>query len=633
MLIFWLAVVHAEDDADATIVVEDTSPTTTPASTTFNVDDLFSSTTTLAEALQQQSGVYIRQLGGLGTTATISIRGTANRQNLLMLNGIPLNPDGVSTINIQDLPLQMLEKIALYRSHTPLQLMSSVMGGVISMSTTKKGKSSLHLGVDTWLNRWLRASTPLQSKTGVGNFFFSGLQAANSFPYYDNRNTPFNSTDDEWLTRVNNDVTQANFLGTWSTEKLNLLHTTIARDQGIPGHIITPSPDVRLFTRRHLSGFHTAINRSAVFHDFQGWHSYQQEFLDDSQGNIGRGDLRVDWRFQMYGIKGFHQLRKHHSWFPSLAWTVRQEDANERIEDDKHQRTIAQGQLGQEIIYDRWEWSTGLHTHWLSSSKNSLILAPKTSFLWRFSTTDHSWFSVTRGFRPPDFTEIYGNRGAIIGNPDLQPETGLTIDTGWVHQSSKNWLEYLQMSFFARYSQNEIIFVQNAQKISIPMNFTATRVFGLEGDWSVKINTKWLWNGTISWTNSENRSNIASFYQKELPNVPTWMSSQQIWWQGNYFSLGNELYWIDGNYWDAANQNQAPRRLIHNTTLRLTWKSWQSEITGRNIWNKIVAEVPVDPLNPDLGKHPEAIQDFLGYPLIGRTFVFSITWIPATGKK
>ena len=94
--------------------------------------------------------------------------------------------------------------------------------------------------------------------------------------------------------------------------------------------------------------------------------------------------------------------------------------------------------------------------------------------------------------------------------------------------------------------------------------------------------------------------------------MPTWMSSQQIWWQGNYFSLGNELYWIDGNYWDAANQNQAPRRLIHNTTLRLTWKSWQSEITGRNIWNKIVAEVPVDPLNPDLGKHPEAIQDFLG---------------------
>ena len=99
---------------------------------------------------------------------------------------------------------------------------------------------------------------------------------------------------------------------------------------------------------------------------------------------------------------------------------------------------------------------------------------------------------MIRGFRPPDFSEIYGNRGAIIGNPNLRPELGTTVDIGWTHQQPLHWLNHLQLALFARDTKDEIIFVQNAQRESIPMNFERTRMLGVESDWTIAFES-WSW--------------------------------------------------------------------------------------------------------------------------------------------
>ena len=124
------------------------------------------------------------------------------RQNLMVLNGIPLNPDGVSSINLSDIPVQMLESVTLYRSHTPLLMMSNSMGGVVDMQTQKSPSPMLRTTADSWANLRVQGHTPFANTFGAGNLFFSGLQAPNAYPYFDNRNTPFNDIDDEWKTRV-----------------------------------------------------------------------------------------------------------------------------------------------------------------------------------------------------------------------------------------------------------------------------------------------------------------------------------------------------------------------------------------------------------------------------------------------
>ena len=46
-----------------------------------------------------------------------------------------------------------------------------------------------------------------------------------------------------------------------------------------------------------------------------------------------------------------------------------------------------------------------------------------------------------------------------------------------------------------------------------------------------------------------------------------------------------------------------------------------------------MVDTPIDPLNPELGLYPEAVQDFLGYPLVGRSVSLSMTWSPVSASS
>ena len=121
-MLIWLTTLGWAEDTDSTsegtIVVEESLPQTS-SSTTIEVDDTVSDTASLAEVLQRQSSVVIRDMGGVGTTATISIRGTSTRQSLMLLNGVPLNPDGNGTVNLQDIPVHMLEHDVVSVTQSP----------------------------------------------------------------------------------------------------------------------------------------------------------------------------------------------------------------------------------------------------------------------------------------------------------------------------------------------------------------------------------------------------------------------------------------------------------------------------------------------------------------------------------
>lgn len=630
---FWIfltipAIAQEESSDDHSIIIEDTLPKTS-ASTEIIIDDTTPNIATIAELLQRQSSVFVRDMGGLGTQSTISIRGTSTRQNLILLNGIPLNPDGNSSVNLQDIPLRMLKTMTIYRSHSPLHLMSSTIGGVLDMQTMDQKTSSAHIGMDTWSNAWLRASSPFVLRQTTGNIFISGLFAENAYPYFDNRNTAFNTDDDRWKTRVNNDVTQGNILGTWSVGQTDIVHTEIYKQQGIPGHIIIPTPDIRLQNSRHLTGLHRSWSRETSHHDILMWHTRQREILDDSQANLGQGALMIDWSYHSVGIKGFHQGTNTEIWFPSLGWSSRIDTARENIKESNQQRLSQQIQLGQMVVTNRWEWSARINTHWLTTQADTLVFAPKTSILHHISERDHMWISLIRGFRPPDFHEIYGNQGAIIGNPDLRPEMGTNLDIGWTRQQDAHWINQAQIAIFARDTKDEIIFVQNAQRTSIPLNFERTRVLGIESDWTIQLPSV-SWTGSLTFHQSTNLSSDRSLFGKTLPNLPQWMSGQQFWWNSNSFWLGTDFYWSDGNYWDASNQRKAPPRFIQNATIRWTPKNLQIEIAARNMWNRIVVETPIDPLHPDLGQQIEPVQDFLGYPLMGRSVALSLSWLPTS---
>src|SRR5688572_11454842 len=86
----------------------------------------------LNELLARQTGVQIRRTGGVGSDARISIRGLEGKRVQVFIDGNPLNtPDG--SLGINDLPLQIIERIEIYKGTIPAWLGGDGLGSAVNV--------------------------------------------------------------------------------------------------------------------------------------------------------------------------------------------------------------------------------------------------------------------------------------------------------------------------------------------------------------------------------------------------------------------------------------------------------------------------------------------------------------------
>lgn len=86
----------------------------------------------LNEVLARQAGVQIRMSGGLGSDSRISVRGLEGRRVQVFIDGNPLNtPDG--SLGINDLPVQIIERIEIYKGSVPAWLGGDGLGSAVNV--------------------------------------------------------------------------------------------------------------------------------------------------------------------------------------------------------------------------------------------------------------------------------------------------------------------------------------------------------------------------------------------------------------------------------------------------------------------------------------------------------------------
>ncbi len=86
----------------------------------------------LNEVLQRVAGVQIRQQGGLGSASTIAIQGLEGKRVKVFIDGNPLNaPDG--TFGINDIPIQFIERIEVYKGVVPARFGGDALGGAVNV--------------------------------------------------------------------------------------------------------------------------------------------------------------------------------------------------------------------------------------------------------------------------------------------------------------------------------------------------------------------------------------------------------------------------------------------------------------------------------------------------------------------
>lgn len=96
----------------------------------------------LNSLVNKSAGVKVRREGGAGSDLDLSINGLSGNSIRYFIDGVPLDSRG-SQINLDNIPLNTVERVELYKGVVPIHLSSDALGGVVNIITKKKRESYL----------------------------------------------------------------------------------------------------------------------------------------------------------------------------------------------------------------------------------------------------------------------------------------------------------------------------------------------------------------------------------------------------------------------------------------------------------------------------------------------------------
>lgn len=130
-----------EDESEAEATPVDTK-TKAESVKVLDTKELQGSSATIAEATNRSSGVKIRQSGGLGGESKINIRGMEGKNVKVLVDGVPVD-NGNGSLSINDIPIDKVDRIEVYKSYVPERFATDGMGGVINVVTRNLPESSI----------------------------------------------------------------------------------------------------------------------------------------------------------------------------------------------------------------------------------------------------------------------------------------------------------------------------------------------------------------------------------------------------------------------------------------------------------------------------------------------------------
>ncbi|WP_219124472.1 TonB-dependent receptor plug domain-containing protein [Mucilaginibacter sp. 21P] len=103
---------------------------------------LHNTTYDLNQALNQVSGVRVRESGGLGSSFNFSLNGFTGNQVKFFLDGVPMDNFG-SSLQTNNIPVNLAERIEVYKGVVPVWLGADALGGAINIVTNPNKKDYL----------------------------------------------------------------------------------------------------------------------------------------------------------------------------------------------------------------------------------------------------------------------------------------------------------------------------------------------------------------------------------------------------------------------------------------------------------------------------------------------------------
>lgn len=594
-----------------------------------------------ASLLDELPSVHVRRLGAEGSYGTLSVRGSASTEVAVFVGGIPITGGADPTVDAGALPLWPGAVVRVYRGFAPAALgATGYLGGVVTIDPPANA-------ADPRTSTWLAAGSFGTLKLRVGDTrgvdgwtLSTGLAASRTdgdFPY-EAPDPRTQRTEERVRTNAAHAgvsfVERAALQRPWGNVSVLLLLDTAKR--GLSGTTSHPTEAAELSTSRLALGAELTRKVSAktgIYGRFYGRHELAR--YTDPRGELGVVRRPADGGDTITSLGG------------AFGWRGRPLDALrlDLFVDGRAERFAPEGASpvtrGGEARRD----AVGVGVDAQLLLPRGLELAAAARVDGRrddaglgeprdaLSGSAHAGLSfvVNEGLtlathgglleRPPSFVELYGDRGGLLGDPNLRPERALAIDAGLRggHAFSGVGVGYELVGFATR-AADLITFEELGEGTLVARNVESATLVGLEVVLGLSTRSA---RTTLSytWLHTENTGAAPLTEGRPLPGRPV----HDLAYDAAYFLGPVDLHYgvdaIAGTTADTAGRIELPARFLHGAGVGVTVAPLRVGLSVENLFDVRVLHRP-----SALGARPVAVpvSDFLDFPLPGRT-----VWVTA----
>lgn len=456
---------------------------------------------TVVELLKTVPGVFVTSTGGMGTNASVFIRGADSKNTLVMLDGIVLNdPSNANrAADLADINLDQVERIEVVRGAMSVMYGSNATAGVINI-ITKKGSRDPEVTASveggsygTWrTGAHASGATDRLTYTVSGSYLSrDGFSIADK----DNPRIPQDGNTDEKDGYEN--LSLSGNLGFEFNEKFTVSSTLRYVDAkvdldaynffgGYSGDNFTsewvPDPDgptpqrseseqllgrIGIHNRFADGRFESILSWKFNRIDRQTYEDNWYDYMGDTDDFSWQGNIDFDTHVLSLGAGYFNEAMEYFS----------DNKINDDIPDiDTHTLSYwLQDQLflGESLVVIA---GARLDDHQSFGRKTTFRIAPAYEI---FSTGTRLKASFGTGFRSPSLYELF----SAYGNPDLEPEKSrgwdLGVEQGFLDDHLTLGVTYWEMDF-----ENRIGYDMQIERYNQLEGDTETRGVEISAGWN-----------------------------------------------------------------------------------------------------------------------------------------------------
>jgi len=543
--------------------------------------------TTLVELLNRTAGIRVRQTGGLGSSSNLMINGFQNRSIRYFKDGIPMDYLG-NGFDISLVPVNMLERVEVYKGVLPPTLGSDALGGALNLVTKQTADDQLDASYEYGSFSTHRASINLFHKNKTQHYFVG----ADAFYNYSDNDYKADvqvidpSTGTQYNTRVplfHNGFKNyyAEIYGgisdtKWADE-LRIGLTAFGIDRQInygasmsqaigaaTNHQDALIPTLRyrksLFDKRLTIDQFATINtlHSNRVDTAKGQYNWLGEFTpsDSRLGElVTRGTLaklnynyytsRTHLHYQLYAN---HQLdfnavltgfsRKGTDPFGQRFASTGEDVLSVRARYDKQifglglTSKLAQEKLTNQLVIKYYRYTTQATD---ADYQGNAITHENNNNSWgvaealKFDVSEQSYLrlSMETALRLPEQDELFGDGDRKLTNFDLKPERSVNANLGF--RTTFHHKHNLEINSFYRVTHDMILQVPYNFLFSQSQNVDNVRGIGFEADGEVSL-LNWL-KATGNFTYQDQRiynTNNPSLENSRLRNTPYFFANASL---------------------------------------------------------------------------------------------------------